>query len=316
MDALTHGFIGLAIGNLSGQSFSYTNPIYLAAFLGSLAPDLDIIAASRGGMSYLKQHRCASHSIVGIVGWSTLIAMFLNLILPEASFITSWCWALVGSFSHILMDYFNTHGAALFWPFRRERLSANLINVFDPFLLFMLLGSSAIISPALPLLGTMFASMILYLFLRYVLRNRSEHQLRQYFSPLSVKRLLIMPSLKSIICWDFVVETENQYYVGKIGIFSSKLTMNTVLPIQFGSPIIEQAQDTLLGKFFLVFTPFLYFAELGEQGDKSFKKIQIYDLRYFKKNSFLHSGIIIYDDNNQLCESYIESYGCKLKFPA
>ena len=47
MDALTHGLIGLAIGNLSGQPLSYNNPIYLAAFFGSLAPDLDIVAISR-----------------------------------------------------------------------------------------------------------------------------------------------------------------------------------------------------------------------------------------------------------------------------
>ncbi len=312
MDALTHGLIGLAIGNLSGQPLSYNNPIYLAAFFGSLAPDLDIVAISRGGMSYLKQHRSASHSFVGIVGWASLIALLVHWISVEVSFMTLWCWAFLGAFSHIIMDYFNTHGAALFWPLCHQRLSANLINVFDP-LLFLVLVVSYGINLPVPLSVSSFAGVTVYLLFRYILRNRAERQLRKHFSSLSVKRLLLMPSLRSVTCWDFVMETESQYYVGKIGIYYSIPTIYAILPIQLYSPIIEQAQDTLLGKFFSLFTPFLYFAEQGQPGSK---KVQVYDLRYFEKNSFLHSGIIIYDDDNQLCESYVESYGCKLKFPA
>ncbi len=312
MDALTHGLIGVAVGGLSGQPISFDNPIYLAALLGSQAPDFDLIAMARGGMSYLKQHRAASHSLPGIVGWATLIAGVLYLFMPGTTFLTLWCWALAGALSHIVMDYFNTHGVALLWPLYRKRLSSNLLNVFDPILLVLLLSPYLVGLPMVQISLLSFAAIGLYLLLRLALRQKAYHWLRNRFADFHLGRLLIMPSLEKISYWDFVLETKGHYFVGRLGALYPDLIISTILPKQDRSAIMEQARKTTLAEFFAIFTPICYFEEQQRDGNT---EVQIYDLRYFQKNCFLHSGIIVYEDENTPTESYVQSYGHKLKFP-
>lgn len=313
MDALTHGIIGIAVGGLSGQPLSYDNPIYLAALLGSQAPDFDILAMMRGGLSYLRQHRAASHSLPGIIVWATVIAAVLHYFIPAATFASLLSWALAGALSHIVMDYFNTHGAALFWPLIPQRLSCNLLNVFDPFLELILLSAYGTDLPRQQVSLVSFIAMAGYLLLRVALKYRTTHCLRRRFAAFKIKRLLVMPSLEKFFYWDFIVETTGHYVIGRISSLSQALRVSSILPKQLYSPIMEHAQDTMLGKFFTIFSPFTYF-DLKQQGGST--KVEIYDLRYFQQNNFIHRGMMVYDDNNNLCDSYVQSYGRKLKIPS
>lgn len=312
MDALTHGLIGLTIAGLSGQAPTFDNPIYLATVLGSQAPDFDFLALSRGGMSYLKQHRAASHSLPGIAGWATVIAAVLHIFMPEISLWLLWIWAFAGAMSHIFTDYLNTHGAALLWPFRKERLSCNLLNVFDPVLIILLLSTYMTDLPIkqVALLGI--AVIGLYILLRLFLRQQAFRYLKQYFADFTLGRALIMPSLAKITYWDFVLETEGHYVVGRIGSAQHDLVISAVFPKQDTSEVMLQAQQTSLADFFTLFTPFSYFEEQQQDGTT---KIKIYDLRYFQNDNFLHSGILVYENGQMPVESYVQSYGRKLDFP-
>lgn len=313
MDALTHGMIGIALAGLSGQPLAIDNPIYIAAFLGSQAPDFDFLAMIRGGMSYLKQHRAASHSLPGIVLWAALIAIGVSIGCPGSSLVTLFLWAFAGGLSHIALDYFNTHGAALLWPLRKERLSCNLLNVFDPILVLLLLGAYLTGLPMQQVSWISFISMTLYIFLRFLLRIRTTHWLKQEFTDYRLERILVMPSLERIFYWDFVVETDDCYFIGQIGAFYPVLTIKANLPKQHYSTIMVEAQKTTLAEFFSLFTPFSYFSEYQHEGSMN---VRIYDLRYFQNHSFRHSGTIIFDNDNTPSESYIHSYGRKLKFPS
>lgn len=312
MDALTHGLIGLTIAGLSGQAPAFDNPVYLAAVLGSQAPDFDILALSRGGMSYLKQHRAASHSLPGIVGWATVIAAALHLFMPEVSLWLLWSWAFAGGMSHILTDYLNTHGAALLWPLRKERLSCNLLNVFDPFLIILLLSTYVTGLPIKQVSVLGIVSIGLYIALRLLLRQQALRYLREYFADFMLGRTLIMPSLAKTTYWDFVLETEGHFVVGRIGTVQHDLLISAVFPKQCESEVMIQAQQTSLAEFFTLFTPFSYFEEQQHDGTT---KIKIYDLRYFQNDEFLHSGILVYENNQIPVESYVQSYGRKLNFP-
>lgn len=313
MDSLSHALIGIAIAGLSGHPLSLQDPIYLAAILGSQAPDFDIIAQLKGKFSYLRQHRSFSHSVPGLLIWSTIISIVLHIFIPQISVLVLFTWASAGSLSHIAIDYFNTHGAAILWPLRKERKSLQLLNVFDPILLLMLISLYTLSLTMFTVSCLTFFIVILYISFRIILRKRAKNQLLDLFSEQEIIKITVMPSLKRILFWDFVLETKNSYLVGQLGIFYPALQINANLTKQKSiSTFTLQAQKTVIGDFFATFTPFIYFEE---QKNINSNYVTIYDLRYIMNKQFLHRATIIFDDNNLPTTSYLHSYGSTMKIP-
>jgi len=309
MDSLSHALIGMAIAGLSGHPLSFYDPIYLAAVLGAQAPDFDIIAQVKGNFSYLRQHRAFSHSIPGLILWSIVISSGLFIIMPQTTLLSLLGWSFAGSLSHILIDYFNTHGAAILWPFRKERKSLQLLNVFDPILLVLLLSIYMLDFTMLTLSCITFFILISYIAFRIILRRKGKKQLCQR----DILQITVMPSLKHIFFWDFVIETKDSYLVGQVGAISPILKVHADLakPKDI-SNFTQQAQKTLIGDFFATFTPFIYFEE--EKSTHSIS-VTIYDLRYVLNKEFIHRATVIFDNNNRPISSYLHSYGSTTKIP-
>lgn len=314
MDTLSHALLGIAVAGLSGDPLSFNNPIYLAAIIGAQAPDLDIIAKVRGNFALLRQHRAFSHSIPGLVMWSSFITAGFFCFSTGAPLDKVFIWSFLGGLSHIIIDFFNAHGAALLWPISRERKSFSLLNVFDPVLLSIMLTVFVQGLPAKETSLLFFSSTSLYIVIRYVLKLRATTCLKQYFADNPIIRILVLPSLKSILSWDFVVETNTQYYVGQLGILSLNLIIHSELAKQSLSPAAQGAQKTVLGEFFSSFTPFSYVTEYHDNEQKA-RLVHIYDLRYFLNKSFLHSATIVFDSDEQPCDSYIKTEGRTIKIP-
>ncbi|MCE5285742.1 MAG: metal-dependent hydrolase [Pelosinus sp.] len=312
MDTLTHAVLGLAVAGLSGQPISLHDPIYIASFLGAQAPDFDIIAQLNGRFAYLRQHRAFSHSLPGILMWSLLISLGMFCFMPTVTFLSAFFWAFAGSVSHIIIDYFNTHGVALLWPLRKTRQSTQLLNVFDPFLLCLI---SLLYSLDLSIQQTSLATFSiigLYIMLRAVWRNRAKASLIRYFNHCQIKRLLIMPSLQSILLWDFILETPEHYLVGKMNLLYTLPQIAIHLPKNGFSDIVHFATKTPLGNYFSTSSPFIYFEESKE---KDATKIKMYDLRYLLKEEFVHCATVLFDDKNKPYDSYMLSEGKKISVP-
>lgn len=313
MDSLSHALIGIAIAGLSGHPLSFHDPIYLAAILGAQAPDFDIIAQVKGKFSYLRQHRAFSHSIPGLALWSIIISTGLSIFMPQATLLSLLGWSFAGSLSHILIDYFNTHGAALLWPLRKERKSLQLLNVFDPILLVLLLSIYMLDFTMFTLSCLTFLILMSYITFRFILRKKGKKQLLELFSQRDIQQVTVMPSLRRILFWDFVLETKDSYLVGQIGAISPVLELHADLakPKDI-SKFTQQAQKTLIGDFFATFTPFIYFKEQKTLHSIS---VTIYDLRYVLNKEFLHRATIIFDNNNLPATSYLHTYGSTTKIP-
>jgi inner membrane protein len=314
MDALSHALLGAAVAGLSGHPLSIHDPIYLASVIGAQAPDFDIIAILRGNFAFLRQHRAFSHSLPGIALWSALITGGFLLAFPEAAASTIFLWSFLGGLSHIILDFFNAHGAAVLWPISRKRQSFSLLNVFDPLLLTAMVAVYCQQLPSRTTSLLFFLLIILYIAIRYLLKQQNILRLQQYFVGDTVERLLVMPSLKSIFSWDFVLETQDKYYVGQIGSYMQNLTIYAELNKQTASPATVAAHNTVIGKFFSAFTPFSYFTEYQDENlDNTF--VTIYDLRYFLNQDFLHSATIVFNCNEHPCDSYIKTSGRIIKVP-
>ncbi len=314
MDTFSHALLGIAVAGLSGHPLSIGDPIYVASIIGAQAPDFDVIASVRGKLALLRQHRAFSHSIPGLILWSGLITAGFFLASPATAPVDVFVWSFLGGLSHSIMDFFNAHGAAVLWPFSRERKSFSLLNVFDPLLLIIML---AVFVPGLPARETsllFFAVTGLYIAVRFILKLRATNRCRRHFGSNAIMRMLLMPSLKSTRFWDFVIETNNHYYVGQIGVFHQAFMIHTELAKQTLSPAAQGAQKTVLGEFFSSFTPFSYFTEHQDHQQHA-KFVHIYDLRYFFNQTFLHSATIIFGSDQQPCDSYIKTYGQKIKIP-
>ncbi len=313
MDTLSHAVIGFAVAGLSGHPVSFTDPVYLAAAFGSQAPDLDIIAHLRGNFSYIRQHRSFSHSILGVCLWSAVISTLLFYLFPETAFSTLLFWSFAGAFSHVLTDYFNTHGAAIFWPFQRKRKSVQLLNVFDPILITAMLSVYAWEAPIRHQSFAALTVLFLYILLRALLRKRTSTWIQQAFYKEKMIQLAVMPSLKRILFWDFVLLTENRYIVGQIGALYPVLEVHADLPKPSAlSELAIEAQKTFIGDFFTSFSPYVYFEE---RTTSNCLLVNIYDLRYMLNQQFLHRATVFFDHNKKPIVSIMHSYGKTVKLP-
>jgi inner membrane protein len=309
MDSLSHALVGVAVAGLSGHQPAFGDPIYIAAVLGAQAPDFDIVAYARGNMAFLRQHRAFSHSIPGVALWAAAIAAGVKLFVPQVDIGQVLLWAFAGGLSHTILDYFNSHGTAILWPFRRERKSYPLLNVFDPILMVLLLAVYATRLPIEQVSYLSFATLGLYIFTRYCLRKRAYAWLTNRFAGELLTRIWVMPCLSRLFYWDFVVETDRRHINGRLGALFPLLDIKADLPRQELSPLAEQASKTSLGEFFTTFTPFIYF----EESDKDEGKVNIYDLRYHQGGEFVHSATLTFTPDMTLRDAYIHSLGQTVK---
>lgn len=313
MDTLSHALIGVVIAGFSGHSVAFSDPIYWATVLGAQAPDFDIIAYLRGNFSYIRQHRSFSHSIPGVLLTSCLLGGLLHYLSPQTSIFSMFSWSLLGGLSHIFIDYFNTHGAALFWPLHRKRKSYQILNVFDPILMLILIGSY--VFPASPHTQSVISvtCLFLYLLVRICLRKHVKKMLLQNFQHEEVDQLTVMPSLKRLFYWDFVLTTKNQHLVGQINTFYHEFTIHANLAKQReDSPLTKKAQKTFVGDFFTSFSPLVYFEEVSAA---TCLMVTVYDLRYILNRQFLHRATILFDHNQRPTASFMYSYGKIIKLP-
>lgn len=311
MDSVSHALIGLAVAGLSGHQPAVSDPVYIAAVLGAQAPDFDIIARLWGKMAFLRQHRAFSHSLPGIVLWATAIGAGLSFFMPQAGFFQVLPWALAGGLSHTIIDYFNTHGTAILWPLRKERKSQPLLNVFDPLLLAAMLSLYAFNLSMLQISLLTFAVVALYILSRLLLRRQAVARLEEELPPgAATKRLWVMPSLRRLFSWDFVVETENRHLNGRLDMLYPVPEIQADLPKNARGQLIHAAQKTSLGKFFRTFTPFIYFEE---HSTADAAQVNIYDLRYYAGEHFIHSATIVFDRDNMPCAAYMHTPGDTVK---
>ncbi len=309
MDSLSHALVGVAVAGLSGHQPAFGDPIYIAAVLGAQAPDFDIIAYARGNMSFLRQHRAFSHSVPGVALWAAAIAVGVKLLMPQVDIGQVLLWAFAGGLSHTVLDYFNSHGTAILWPFRRERKSYPLLNVFDPLLTVLLLAMYATRVPIEQVSYLSFATLALYIFARYCLRKRAYAWLTNRFAGELLTRIWVMPCLSRLFYWDFVVETDRRHINGRLGALFPLLDIKADLPRQELTPLAAQASKTSLGEFFTTFTPFIYF----EESDEDEGKVNIYDLRYHRDGEFVHSATITFTPDMTLRDAYMHSLGQTVK---
>ena len=130
MDPLTHTATGLFLSRIGLQRWTpLATPILL---LAANAPDIDIITASGGSLSYLHYHRHLTHSLLAMPLMALLPVVLVRLVARKrVHWAGAFFAALIAVASHLLLDLTNAYGIRLLLPFSAEWLRLDLNNIYD-----------------------------------------------------------------------------------------------------------------------------------------------------------------------------------------
>ena len=224
MDLVTHALAGAAIGSLTGDPLSFTNPFHVGAVLGSIAPDIDTLWGYR---SYKKntgpqwvRHRGITHSVPGALALSGIIAFVLQGLCPQVSHTSILMWTFLGALSHTLLDLLNCYGVCLFWPLSKKRLAMHSAPLIDPVLITVLISMpfSTRFSPAAP--TALLLVLISYFWLRRLLLVRIADTVSQKFGVPGSEVNLSPPRL-SFFRWHYRVYKKDRVLSGQVLAFPS-----------------------------------------------------------------------------------------------
>ena len=300
MDPVTHAVIGAAISKISGNAVSFTDPATIAVVIGAIFPDADILMQKWGDYVYLKNHRGASHSLLGLAVSSLFIGAVLSEVYHGTSFFQLFLWALLGCFSHTFFDIFNSYGAQLLWPFNVKKFSLSLLLVFDPIFIGTLIGYIATQgSKQYLFLG----SFIIHMLSRVLMRISVRVQLRKRFKGL-YDSISILPSMTGLFRWSCILENEACSVIGESNILGRSVKIIRKLN-KLQKVDREKALLSPVGQFFKEFTPLFHIASEKSQGTT---KYTFTDMRYYLRNNFLHHAILELDENDSVIKASFNPY--------
>ena len=149
MDNLTHTLFAVTLGRTTlGRAGRGAIPAFV---LASNAPDIDIVAAARDGVSYLEWHRGPTHGVLGIVGLGLATAGLVWVARreldrirppaasgPAATLRSLAVVSMVGVLLHVAMDLPTAYGTRILSPFDWHWFALDWLPIIDVYLLAIL----------------------------------------------------------------------------------------------------------------------------------------------------------------------------------
>lgn len=306
MDPASHVIVGIALSKAMQPYIGASNMITAAFALGSLLPDADIVLQKWGDYFYLRNHRGASHSIVGIVIGSLLTSAVLAGINGNADLFAYFVCCFFGAMAHVGLDIFNSYGAEILWPLSCRKFTLNLLPIFDPVIAAALLGYIFVSSRA----GTILIFIaIAYIVLRLLMKLSVRIRLNNmYFG--EYKKIYVLPSTTRLFNWHFVVCMDKCNIVGEASTMCKKIKIFRELP-ELEHSIAEKIEDTLISKFFKKFTPLCHVT--CRKTTDGILEFLLIDMRYFIKNNFLHHATAILGPDYKIVGEFFQPYNIKRK---
>ena len=130
MDPLTHTAVGLFLSRAGLNRWTpLAAPILI---LAANAPDIDVVSAAGGALSYLHYHRHLTHSLAAMPVMALLPVLLVRVAgRKPIRWVGAFCASMLAVASHLLLDLTNSYGIRLFLPFSSEWLRLDLTNIID-----------------------------------------------------------------------------------------------------------------------------------------------------------------------------------------
>lgn len=281
LDSLTHTLTAVALSH-AGLNRK-TRFATLAMIVGASLPDIDLASRIWGSATYLKYHRGITHSILGVTVLAALLAGLLYFWgrkapppkRPKPPLSAPWlfmtCW--IATASHLLLDFSNSYGVRPFLPFSGRWYAWDIMFIFDPLLLALLVMGLGI--PALLRLiseevgarkpdfrrGAVFS--LCCLVALWGLRDFAHRRVlglldaHTYYQE-NPQRLGAFPSPSNPFAWRGVVETESAFHVLPANALESDVDAAHAQAFHKveASPALEAALNTRTAEIFNDFARF------------------------------------------------------------
>lgn len=309
MDNLTHTLTAVAISQ-TGLNRK-TRFATLTLILAANAPDIDIVAGFTGSINYLKYHRGIAHSFVGIIVLAFMISGLVYWIgkklKPNSNLPVNARWllvaALLGTGSHLLLDFTNSYGVRPFLPFSGRWYAWDIMFIFDPLLITILILGLGVpwllrmvseevgARKARSTAGAIFCLCALpgLWGVRHFAHRRALAILdSRTYSDEIPQRSSALPNVANPFAWIGVVETETSFRVLSVNVLTANDAPNELQKFEKPqpSPALAAAMNTEGGRVFLDFARFSWAqVDAGEEG----YQVRITDLRFYRESASARS---------------------------
>src|SRR3989454_831286 len=314
MDNLTHTLTGVALSQ-AGLNRK-TRFATLALIVGSNLPDADIVTRLAGSATYLKYHRGMTHSVLGVVVLSALLAGTIYLLgravrprkkrdaLPlDGRWLLAIC--LIALANHVLMDLTNTYGVRCLWPFSGRWYAWDILYIIDPVLLALLIAGLGL--PAIFRLvseevgagkpgfrrGAIFSLCCLVLLcgLREFAHRRVLGMLESHtYGGENPRRVGAFPTPADPFAWTGVAETDSSFPVLPANARDDDVDAERarVLHKPEPSPVLDAAMKARTAVIFANFARFLW-EQVAETEDGY--EVTLRDLRFYAPDDERHGFV-------------------------
>ncbi|MBL8148511.1 MAG: metal-dependent hydrolase [Blastocatellia bacterium] len=147
MENLAHTLFGATV--YKGHFEKYAPNTLALWVIGANLPDFDIVSRAWGSAAYLCQHRGLTHSILGILLLSLLLAslwwVLQKVLKRESKWSILFVSSLVSLSTHPLLDFLNNYGIRPFLPFSKRWFYGDLVFIVDPWI-WLILGGALFLS--------------------------------------------------------------------------------------------------------------------------------------------------------------------------
>lgn len=320
MDNLTHTLTAVAISHTGFDR--KTRFATLTLILAANAPDIDILAGLKSNLAYLQYHRGLTHSLVGITALAFLTAGVVyavgSKLTPKPGLALKGRWlllaALLGTGSHLLLDFTNAYGVRPFLPFSGRWYAWDIMPIIDPLLLILLVLGLAVpwllrvvseeVGARQPrqLTGAVFclAAMAALWGVRDVAHRRALNMLNsRTYSREDAQRCAALPVAVNPFAWTGVVETETSFHVLAVNALAANLASAPIITYAkpSPSPALAAAANTRGGRVFLEFARFPW-----AQVDKIEEgyRVTFHALRFYHPSSRARGFTLVVDLDDNL----------------
>lgn len=276
-----HLIIGFILGNIISDPSQISFYILIGA---SVFPDLDLVYIVLGKLSYFKHHRKLTHSIIGIIMFSSIIAFFFKN--HEQAFMLS----MLGMSIHVFFDLTNHFGTEVFYPFIKKRYAWEFTNVVEAPLYFtyIVIGSLLIFfdMKSVSILAGIITAF--YLLMKGVL-----HHIALNYARLRFGKSKALPHFWNIFRWHTIHEEGNKYVLSDLDLISGKIKR---------AKSFEKAPESLrnIDKKISSFFDFAKYPIIEDGKNKG--EIRLKDLRFFAADHFMI--ILTTDSQGKLTEKF------------
>lgn len=320
MDNLTHTLTAVMLSRAGFNRWCpKAGPLLI---LSSNFPDIDVVWALAGSLTYLEQHRGFTHALASIPAMALFLVLTVRLVgrkpIPWMRGVTT---ASAGLICHQLMDWTNVYGIRLLLPFSDRWLRLDITNVIDVWIWLALI--LAIVGPFLvglvnteigakPGSGRGAAVSALVFLLSYdigrlILHERAVNTLNSHLYQGELpRRVAAFPHFANPLEWIGLVEGSGWVEIHRINLLQAfDPTGGRIYFAPSAFQAVEAARRTLTFRRYLRFAQFPFYRVTPLDEPQGALRVEALDLRFGDPSAPRFVATAIVDSSLRVLE---ESY--------